>query len=142
MTTVTRRSGRVADVLNWLDESGFPRRGGFGLLRDLRVEDYVEDGTYVIRAEVPGIDPEKDLDVYVENGVLVVQGERREQEHDKNHQELHYGLFERALRLPEGVDRADVKATYEDGVLEVRVPFADDERAVPRHRIPVERSAK
>ena len=104
MTTVARKPGRMADVMSWLDESGFPLKGGFGLLRDLRIEDFVEEGEYVLRAEVPGVDPDKDLEVFVEGNTLVVQGERREEQRDKEHRELHYGSFERAVRLPDGAE--------------------------------------
>jgi HSP20 family molecular chaperone IbpA len=129
----------MAEMLSRLDEAGFPWRGGFGLLPDVRVEDFVEDRVYVLRAELPGLDPEKDLDVYVEDGVLVVQGERREEQRDKNHQEFHYGTFERAVRLPDGFDEEGVAATYDDGVLEVRVPLGEPAKAAPRRKVAIDR---
>lgn len=141
MTTMVRMPARMADVLSWWDESGLPRRTGLGLFHDLRIEDFVEDDTYVLRAEVPGVDPDKDLDIYIEGDLLVVQGERRESQHDKNHQEFHYGSFDRAVRLPQGVDKDRVTATYQDGVLDVRVPFTRGAPAVPRQRIAVAKSS-
>jgi HSP20 family protein len=128
-----RRTSPWTDVLGWLDDTDL-----FGWFPpQLRVEDFVEDDTYVIRADLPGIDPERDLDVHVENGRLVVKGERREEHHEKNRSEMHYGSFARTLPLPVGVDADDVTATYADGVLEVRLPLADPEEQ-PR-QIPVTR---
>jgi len=82
-----RRTGPWADVLSWLDEAELFARSQSP---QVRVEDFVEEETYVIRADVPGVDPERDLDVHVENGRLVVKGERREESHEKNRREMHY----------------------------------------------------
>jgi HSP20 family protein len=141
MSTVARRSGRMEDMLKWLDDSGFPIRSGLGLIRDIRIEDYVEDGTYVMRAEIPGVDPDKDLEVGVEDDMLFVRGERREEQRDKEHRELHYGSFERSVRLPKGAHVDQIAATYTDGVLEVRLPFDAEPPAPSRRTVPVQRSA-
>ena len=141
MTAVERTgTGRLASMLSWLDES-VPLRG-LGLMRDVRIEDFVEDSTYVIRAEIPGIDPDKDLDVHVEGDMLVVKGERREEKHDKNHQEMHYGSFERTVRLPGGVRVDDIDAQYADGVLTVRAPFETEAPQSRKVQVPVQRSSK
>jgi HSP20 family protein len=93
----------------------------------LRVDEFQEDGTRVIKAELPGIDPEHDVEVTVDNGVLHITAEHRQEEkvEDKEYyrRELRYGSFRRDLPLPEGVTEADVKATYKDGLLEIRVPL-------------------
>jgi len=139
MTTVARRrSNPVAEVLSWFDnDAPFAfRTDGTPLVR---IEDYVEDGTYVLRAEVPGIDPEKDLEVSVARDMLSIRGERREEEQDKRHHEMHYGEFVRSVRLPQGARIDDVKATYTDGVLEVRVPVEPDGTAT--HTVPIARKA-
>lgn len=82
----------------------------------------------VVRAELPGVDPEKDVKVMVEDDVLVVKGERtskREiEEKDFYRMESSYGSFERRLPIPEGVDEESIVATYTDGVLEVVLPGA------------------
>jgi HSP20 family molecular chaperone IbpA len=109
---------------------------GFGLLSDLRIEDYVEDDTYVVRAEIPGIDPEKDLEVTLEEDVLTISGERKEEQRDRNHSELHYGSFTRSVRLPRHARTEDVNATCHDGMLEVRVQL--DAAPAPRRSIPVQ----
>ena len=79
----------------------------------------------VIRAEVPGVRKE-DMDVRIENGVLTLHGERK-QETDVNEANAHrlervYGAFTRSFTLPTTVDATKVAATYKDGVLEVTVP--------------------
>lgn len=62
MTSLARRSSSpVSDPLDWLDSSTAVDVRGLGLAPYVRVEDYTEDGTYVLRAEMPGIDPDKDV---------------------------------------------------------------------------------
>ncbi len=85
-----------------------------------------EDGNMVIRAELPGIDPEKDLEIEVEDNVLHIRGERHIEreidEEDRYLSERFVGHFERNLMLPEGVDPDKLEASYQKGVLTVRVP--------------------
>jgi HSP20 family protein len=79
----------------------------------------------VIRAEVPGIQKE-DMDVRIENGVLTLHGERKEEKEVKDVNahltERVYGSFTRSFSLPTTVDATKVTAVYKDGVLEVTVP--------------------
>jgi len=82
----------------------------------------------VIRAEVPGVQLD-DMDVRIENGVLTLHGERK-QDTDLKQENAHrmervYGAFTRSFSLPATVDAARVAATYKDGVLEVTVPKAE-----------------
>jgi HSP20 family protein len=90
------------------------------------VDEYREDGAIVIKAELPGIDPEKDVDVSVTDGMLHISAERNEESETEQkgyvRKELRYGSFSRTLPLPEGVAEADIKATYEGGILEIRIP--------------------
>ena len=88
--------------------------------------DVVEDESdYVLRADLPGL-TEQDVNIELENDVLTISGERRSEHEERKvgyyRIERNSGLFRRALRLPEGVDPEAVKATFEHGVLEVRVP--------------------
>jgi len=98
--------------------------------RPIKVEEFVEDGTVVIRAELPGIDPDEDVDITVADGVLHVvatREERSEEERPEGYRsEFHYGSLERHIRLPEGADADDITATYRDGILEVRIPAPAD----------------
>lgn len=102
------------------------------------MEDYVEGDTYVLRAELPGIDPDKDVEITVDRDVLTISGERREEVKERNRQELHYGSFMRSVTLPGDAREKDISASYADGVLEVRVPFDEDQDRT--RRIPVRRA--
>jgi len=108
----------------------------------IRVEEVREDGALVIRAELPGVDPEKDVEIVVENGVLTLHGERREESEDKRRHrrrsEFRYGSFSRTIPLPVGATEEDVKATYENGILEVRVPV-DGQKAEAK-KVPITRT--
>ncbi len=92
----------------------------------IHVEEYREDGTLVVRADLPGIDPAKDVEVTISQGMLHIQAERREEEKREGkgflRREVRYGSYSRSLPLPEGVTEADIAATYKDGVLEIRIP--------------------
>jgi HSP20 family protein len=96
----------------------------------LRVEEFVDDKDLVVRAELPGIDPEKDVELSVVDGVLRIRAEREEKsEHkgkDSYRSEFRYGSFARNVPLPMGCTETDVAATYRDGVLEIRVPTGEE----------------
>ena len=91
-----------------------------------RVDVYNHDGSLVVRAEVPGVNPE-DIDVTVEGDSLTISGSRRfetETEKDGFHRkEIFQGSFSRSVALPEGTDADAVSATSKDGILEVTVPM-------------------
>jgi HSP20 family protein len=107
----------------------------------IRVEEFHDDGTLVVRADLPGIDPEKDVELTVTDGMLHIEAERREEEkkEDKGYlrQELRYGALSRTLPLPEGVAGSDIKATYTAGTLEIRIPEPKQE---PAKKIPITKS--
>lgn len=95
----------------------------------------------VVKFELPGIDPAKDVTVTIEEGELTIKGERKEEKEVKEagyyRKESTYGTFERHLPIPKGLTDKDLKATYSDGVLEVvvpggaRKPAAEKPRAIP-----------
>ena len=97
----------------------------------IRVEETLDEDTLVIKAEAPGIDPEKDVEVSMANGKLFISVERRESSDTENNgatrSEFRYGPFTRTIALPEGTPVADVKASYKDEILAVRVPMPPDE---------------
>ena len=130
-TTITRHSqSPFTDLMEWLEAEvpyGLKR---MGIAPSVPVEDFMDDNDYVVRAELPGIDPDKDVQVTLENQLLTIRGERREEKKEKDLQEFRYGSFTRAVRLPAGTTADEVKATYADGILEVRVPVKDDETPV------------
>jgi HSP20 family protein len=127
MTGARHSPSPVADMLDWLESGPALGLRGFGLGPYVRVEDYMDEGTYVLRAEMPGLDPDKDVSLDVEGDVLTISGERHEEQKDKNRHEFHYGSFTRSIPLPHGVKTEEIKATYVDGVLEVRVPSVTQE---------------
>jgi HSP20 family protein len=104
----------------------------------IRVEEYQEGDELIVRAEVPGVDVEKDVDVTVSDHRLHIEAQRREEEQAERkgfvHRELRYGRFVRDLQLPEGVTESDVSATYTDGILEIRVHVP---QGTPPTRIPI-----
>jgi HSP20 family protein len=108
----------------------------------MKLEEFQEDGNLVVRAELPGIDVDKDVDITVANGTLTIRAERRDETstEDKSgyRSEFHYGAFVRSVRLPAGATEEDVKATYKDGILDVRVPM--DSAQAESKKIPVTRS--
>ena len=110
----------------------------------IRVEEFVEGNTLVIRAEAPGLDPEKDIDVSVVDGALQIRAERKEEKEEKGkdsyRSEFRYGSFLRTLPLPQDVKEQDIKASYKDGVLEVRTPLPEQALAESKPtRLPITR---
>jgi HSP20 family protein len=87
-----------------------------------RVETYRKDTDYVVRVDLPGVDP-KDVHVEAEGNLLSITGERKAEEKGSEYRETFYGKFERRFTLPQGVDAAKISAHYEHGVLELRVPL-------------------
>ncbi|HYZ81522.1 MAG TPA: Hsp20/alpha crystallin family protein [Solirubrobacteraceae bacterium] len=105
-----------------------PPTGGNGgtLRRWLPAMDLVEtDDHFVLRADLPGLS-ENDVNIEVEDRVLTISGERKA-EHELSKEGYHrveraFGSFSRSLTLPEGIDADAVEATFDRGVLEVRIP--------------------
>lgn len=105
-----------------------------------RVEECDEDDAHVIRIELPGLDPETDITIVVEDDVLTVEATRQEgsltegdpAEGGTVRSQLSYGTFRRLVRLPPGSTADDVTAFYEGGVLEIRI-----HRPAPGERPPV-----
>jgi HSP20 family protein len=94
------------------------------------------DNRYVIRAELPGLDPEKDIEVTVEDRALTIHAERRQEDSGSYRSEFRYGSLTRLVRLPARADAKDVTARYDRGVLEVSVPLHE---AKPEDkRVPIE----
>jgi HSP20 family protein len=86
-----------------------------------RIETYREDNEYVVRLDLPGVDP-KDVQIHAEGNVLSISGERKTEEKVQDYQETAYGKFERTVTLPQGVETDKISARCEHGVLEIRVP--------------------
>ena len=123
--------------------------GDLTMTPSIKVEQFVDGTTLVVRAEVPGIDPDKDVDVSVSEGMLHIRAEREEKTEHKSkdgyRSEFRYGSFSRSVALPPGAREEDITATYKDGVLEVRAPAPvtapDDDGQEDQDRPPVARDA-
>ena len=91
------------------------------------------DGEYQIKAEIPDVKKE-DVKVTLEDGVLTIQGERRQEKEEKGKKyhrvERSYGSFVRSFSLPDLIDEEKVKAEFKDGVLNLHLPKS--EKAKPK----------
>ena len=104
--------------------AGFPSFAGLRPMfntRLMRLEDEMTDGRYEVRAEIPGIDPAKDVDITVREGQLTIKAERSEKKEFDGRSEFSYGSFVRTVSLPAGANEDDIKATYDNGILSVSV---------------------
>jgi len=104
--------------------AGFPSLAGLRPMFDtrlMRLEDEMTDGRYEVRAEIPGIDPAKDVDITVRDGQLTIKAERSEKREFDGRSEFSYGSFVRTVSLPAGANEDDIKATYDKGILTVSV---------------------
>lgn len=96
------------------------------------VEQYADGTGYVIRLEVPGIDPATDLTVSVETGTIAVRAERRDCPPEGSQTEFRYGHLARRIPLPLGANARDVSASYHDGILTIRVGLEAEHRQAAR----------
>jgi HSP20 family protein len=98
----------------------------------IKVEDYVEGDHYMVRAELAGIDPGKDVEVTVESGYLTIRAERSDKTEGKHRSEFRYGSFTRTLALPANANEDKVTASYHDGILTISVGLKSEEKAAAK----------
>jgi HSP20 family protein len=131
-----RELGTIQNEMNRLFDTFFgpaPADGnGTATRRWMPAMDLVEtDDHFVLRADLPGMD-EGDVNVELEDSVLTVSGERRSEHEAKKEGfyrlERASGSFARQLTLPEGVDADGITASFDRGVLEVRVPKPEERK--------------
>ena len=112
--------------------------------RSFKIEECHDGDTMIVRAELPGIDPDKDVQVEVVDGELMISAQRTETHKTSGHHvprsEFRYGSFTRSIPLPPGVDESKVEATYKDGVLEVRLQVPQQATDMTSRRIQIKRS--
>lgn len=134
MSTLTRRDARpFLEIFDWMDAPlGVFRPVASGI----RTETLVSDGHFTVRAELPGVDPEKEIDVTVNDGVLTIKADRHEEQVDKAHSEFRYGMSARRIVLPAGADEQHVQASYDKGILEVTIDLKEPAKKAER-RIPI-----
>jgi HSP20 family protein len=99
------------------------------------------ENDFKIDLAVPGMD-KKDLSIEVENGLLVVSGERKEEMKENNEKitrrEFHYGSFKRSFTLPESANAEQITASYKDGLLSLTVAKQDDSKSKSKKQIVIE----
>ncbi|WP_280247758.1 Hsp20/alpha crystallin family protein [Nocardia abscessus] len=105
----------------------------------IRVEERLEKGQYILRAELPGVDPAEDVDISVRDGQLTIKAERAERKAEGTRSEFHYGSFYRSIPLPVGAKEDAIEATYSDGILTVTVPVSESE--TPEKHIEIKKPA-
>jgi HSP20 family protein len=93
------------------------------------------DKEYLIRAELPAVNKE-DVEVTLDNGVITIKGERKQQQEDKNEKfhrvETIYGSFERSFSLPDNVNAEAIRCESKDGVLSVHIPKSEVPKQKPK----------
>jgi HSP20 family protein len=119
-------------LFNTLFDAPASGDGGGTLRRWIPAMDLVEtDEDFVLRADLPGLS-EGDVNIELEDNVLTVSGERKSEHSERK--EGYYrverasGSFSRSLTLPEGVDPAKISASFDRGVLEVRIPKPEERK--------------
>jgi HSP20 family protein len=139
----------MSGALKWspFESTGWTsaRNGTGGTYEEVRVEDvsveeFVDREAFVVRAEMPGADPDRDIEVSVAGGVLQIRAGRKESDGNGHHSTLRYRPFTRTLPLPEGVTDTDIQVSFRGGVLEVKTPLpAAPLTHAPEKRLPISR---
>jgi HSP20 family protein len=127
--------------MNRLFDGFFQARAGNEVNRRwIPAMDLVETANHlVLRADLPGMS-EEDIEIEIKDGVLTVSGERKTEHEDKgegyHRVERSFGRFSRSLTLPDGIDADSVNASFDRGVLEVKIPKPAETKP---HRVQVGR---
>jgi HSP20 family protein len=120
MTQLQNRFDRLFEAVGGRQESWLPA-----------VDVFDTKDAVVLKAELAGMDPD-DIEIEVEDNVLTIKGERKfEEKVDEERYyrvERRFGSFQRSLALPQGVRADDIEASYDDGILTVSVPKAEQEK--------------
>jgi HSP20 family protein len=91
----------------------------------LRIEEYRDDDRFVVRAEIPGVDPAKDVTILAEDGLLRIGAVRLEETKDEARTEFRYGTFHRTITLPPGTREDTITAAYANGILEITMKIGE-----------------
>lgn len=129
-----------ADMDSLFRLPGFLReRGDFSFRPSMDIDR--ENGELVVSAELPGIDPEKDIEITLDEDYLTIKGEKSEEkeisEDDRYMQERRYGKFVRRVPVPVGVTVDDILADYAKGILTVTVTLPKETKPAEPQKIPV-----
>lgn len=124
VTIQDRINNLFEDTLGYKDDKNLAATGWKPLV------DIFEDETAItIKAELPEVD-EKDIQINLDNNMLSIKGERKLEKEEKKESyhrvERYYGSFQRTFELPTTVDRENIAASYDRGVLKVVLPKKED----------------
>ena len=131
---VHRPHGSMAEFLRWLEEPLLALRPSGG--HPMRAEEQLTDTQYVVRAELPGVDPGRDIEVTTGHGILTITARRQPETGDARHSEFRYGTFTRSFQLPPHADEDHIRAIYGHGIVEITADLRSAGKA-DRRRIPV-----
>lgn len=130
------------DLDQWFGR-GYGPPGGMEAWRPT-VEIREKEGKLCVMAELPGLKPE-DIKVNVTDGVLTLEGERKQEREEKRegyfHSERSYGKFVRSVPLPEGAQVEQAAAQFKDGMLEITVPVPEKRKPAGK-QIPIQDASK
>ena len=119
----------LKDFKDFLDQSISTIQPAIRALRSLvpQIDVIQRPDAVIVRADLPGMNAD-DIDVSIEDGRLVISGERREERREEGEgfvrSEISYGTFYRTIPLPDGADENNIAAVFRNGVLEVTVPVS------------------
>jgi HSP20 family protein len=121
MSTLAPRNGYdlFPDLFTWSEPTRLALRPGAG--QPIRTEKFIENGRFVVRAEMPGIDPQREAQISVSMGIMTIYAERHEDRDRDYHSEFRYGAFTRHVALPVTADESDVRTGYDKGIIEISV---------------------
>ncbi len=123
MNSLQRQLNRLFD-----DALSFDNLGDFGNLAKIPAAELTEtDDALHLKLEVPGMEA-KDLDVQVMTDRVAIAGERKSEINEKTRSEFRYGKFSRVIPLPARIQNTNVTADYKDGILNLTLPKAEEEK--------------
>ena len=134
LSTFEEMERRVEDLFrmpfSFMEPSRWPRKRMSEMEGVSPIVDVFEEGdNFVVKAEIPGMKKE-DIEVSLTDDMVTISGEKRQEEKvekkDYYRLERSYGSFTRSFRLPKEVQTDKAKATFKDGVLEVKVPKSEE----------------
>ncbi len=126
----------IEEIERWMDEvfrrtfpTGWWRVPTEEALWTPAIEMYEKPDKFVVRAELPGMKKEE-IDIHVVGDTLTISGERKTKTEVKDEEyqrcEFCYGKFSRSITLPAAINAEKIDATYEDGILEITLPKAEE----------------
>lgn len=129
MEALLGRNGRRFDLAGTMGGDLMPRGDWTP-----RVDIVETDNSFVIKMEIPEVD-KKDVKVSVDNGLLSICGERKQEKEEKgklfHRMERYYGSFDRSFTLPDNIDQTHLDATFKNGMLTVELPKLAESKQVP-----------